>query len=156
MKLFVVALAGALLATPTFAQTADQLSAMCDFLQTGMIHRDQNFSAMYSGAPDAKGTYTLTRPYTWPNTGCGVAKGNKKTVLICTWEIDGIKTAQAAQAALKAVGDQVPSCIGTAYTRGTNAQGYLVFSLKGDARVDIAIHDVKGTYGLTIGVFGAS
>src|SRR5579863_7900564 len=144
-----------LLATPALAQTADQLAAMCDFLQTGMLHRDQNFGGLYSGAPDSGGNYALTRAYAWPYAGCAASKGNK-WYLMCTWDIDGIKTAQQAQHARDAVGDQVPACIGTGYKRSTNAHGFLAFSLNGEERVDVAVESTKGKYDLSIVVFGVS
>lgn len=156
MKFVAVVLAcgGGLFATPACAQTAGQLSEMCDFLQTGMIHRDENFSGMIAGAPDANGDYPLARPYSPSDAGCGAVKG-ARWVALCTWQIDGITTASQAKQTLDAVGDQVTACIGSGYKRGRNPVGFLVFSLQGEERVDVAIRAADGKYLLSIGVLGS-
>ena len=155
MKLVVFTLACGicLQAAPALAQTADQLAGMCDFVQTGMIHRDENFGSMIAGPPNTDGQYPLARPYSWPYAGCAASKGTR-WALICAWYIDGIASAQQAQRSLNTVGDQVTACIGSGYNRSLNADGYLVFSLEGKDRVEAVIHAVDGKYVLTIGVVG--
>jgi hypothetical protein len=157
LKLVVVALGCGigLLATPALAQTADQLAAMCDFVQTGMIHSDENFARVVAGPPDAGGAYPMARPYAWPDAGCAVTKGDH-WVMACTWDIAGITTAQQSERALSAVGDQISGCIGSAYQRSRDADGYLVFSLQAKTRIEAAIREVDGKRRLTIGVLGRS
>jgi hypothetical protein len=156
MKLGVAAIAFGigLLATPALAQTADQAAAICDFLQTGMIHRDENFQRIVAGPPDENGAYPLARPYAWPGAGCAIVKDRTgRWQMVCTWGLDGVGAGQAQQA-LGAVGDQVTACIGAGYQRSLTDDGTLIFSLNGQTRVGGAMSTLDGRQVVTLSVFG--